>query len=162
MAQAARGLGADLINLGVGGSAFCEPEIADYMASRQDWHVASLCLSVNMIGGGFSPEQFRERAGYLVRQLGDTGRPVLCLSILPYFGDICADVEGNHGKGYAPAFRQILAEIVEAAGENVELLERSEAMTDLHGLSADLIHPADDGMIEIGRAVSGRLQRMLD
>ena len=39
--QTARHLGADLINLGVGGSAHCENELADYIARRNDWHIAA-------------------------------------------------------------------------------------------------------------------------
>jgi hypothetical protein len=42
-------LGVDVINLGVGGSALCEPELAEYMAARRDWDFATLALSVNML-----------------------------------------------------------------------------------------------------------------
>src|SRR5690606_38413608 len=43
----ARRLGADLYNLGTGGSAFCENAMADHIADRNDWNLAVLCLSVN-------------------------------------------------------------------------------------------------------------------
>jgi hypothetical protein len=61
VAQTAWRLRADLINLGVGGSAWCEPQLADYIAERDDYDIATLALSVNMIGGGFKDEEFRER-----------------------------------------------------------------------------------------------------
>jgi hypothetical protein len=59
VAQTAWHLGADLINLGVGGSAHCEPELADHIAGRGDWDIASLALSVNM--QGFALDEFYRR-----------------------------------------------------------------------------------------------------
>ena len=48
----------DLVNLGTSGSAFCEPEIAEYIAS-QEWSLCVLELSVNMLGRGFHSEAIR-------------------------------------------------------------------------------------------------------
>jgi hypothetical protein len=39
LAQAGRRLGMDVVNLGSSGSAYCEPEMAHYIASRKDWDV---------------------------------------------------------------------------------------------------------------------------
>ena len=52
--QTAWRLGADLLNIGSGGSCFCEAEMADYLASRNDWDFATLGLSVNMVGWDFA------------------------------------------------------------------------------------------------------------
>jgi hypothetical protein len=59
VAQTAWHLGADLINLGLGGSCHCEAPLADYIAARDDWQVASMELSVNM--QGFPLDEFRRR-----------------------------------------------------------------------------------------------------
>jgi len=159
-AQAAHSFGADLLNLGVGGSAYCEPELAEYMAGREDWDVASLCLSVNMIGGGFTTQQFTERARHMVRVMAeaDPVRPVLCFSILPYFADVCCDVDGPHGQGLAPAFRRALEEIAYDGGwPNVHFTPGSDLMSDLSGHTPDVLHPGDYGMMEIGRRLGYRL-----
>ena len=42
----ARSVGADLVNLGLGGGAHLEGDIADYIASRTDWDLASLEMGI--------------------------------------------------------------------------------------------------------------------
>lgn len=163
-AQAAHGLGADLINLGVGGSAYCEPELADYMAGREDWDIASLCLSVNMIGAGFTAEQFGQRARHMVLALADANpaRQVLAFSILPYFADVCSGLEGPHGQGLAPAYRRVLEEIVaEAARPNLHFQPGTDLMTDLSGHTVDVLHPGDYGMMEIGQRLGAHLRDLV-
>ena len=44
-------LGVDLVNLGFGGGAHCESQLADYIAERNDWDFATFELGINMIGG---------------------------------------------------------------------------------------------------------------
>ena len=161
--QAARRLGVDVTNLGVGGTAFCEPALADYIASRDDWHFATLALSVNMVGG-FSREVFRERVTYMVNTVAgaDTSRPVACITIYPYAADFddASDPEGGGAK--SSAFRQILRDAVaECPHPNVHIIEGSDILTDFGGLTCDLIHPADNGMIQMGENLAQRLRPLL-
>ena len=65
-AQAAWALGADLINLGLAGSCQAENELADYLAARTDWTIASLALSVNM--RGFAEEALLRGVREVARQ----------------------------------------------------------------------------------------------
>ena len=163
VSQTARRLGADLINLGVGGSAYCEPELADYMAARDDWDVATLALSVNMIGGGFSVEAFRERVDYMVHTVAGSNprRPVACITLYPHFRDFCADQPKEMVEKSA-AFRQVLREVVAACPHpNVRLIEGPELLADIGGLTVDLIHPGDCGMIQMGERLAGRLNEFL-
>lgn len=158
--QASRRIGADLINLGVGGSAYCEKSLADYMAGREDWDFATLCLSVNMIGGGFSVEEFRDRVTYMVEAMAgaDEQRPVVCITILPYRGDCCRDQQDRHGEGVAAAFRDVLREAVaSSAHPNLYLVEGADLLRDFDGLTVDLVHPGDHGMIQIGENLAGAL-----
>jgi len=161
--QAARRLGADAINLGTSGTAHCEPALADYIASRDDWHFATLALSVNMVGG-FTREVFRERVSYMVNTVAgaDTTRPVACITIYPYAADFedASDPESSAAK--APAFRQILRDAVaECPHPNVHLIEGSDILTDFGGLTCDLVHPADNGMIQMGENLARRLRPLL-
>jgi hypothetical protein len=152
VAQAARHLGADLINLGVGGSAFCEPELADYMAGRDDWHVASLALSVNMIHHEFSLDDFYERVSYMVNTVAgaDRARPVFCITIYPYYGDHW-NVLPPECKGRPEEFRQRLRDAVAACPyPNAHLVEGRDILPDISGLATDMIHPSDNGMIDMG------------
>jgi hypothetical protein len=52
-------LGVDLINLGFGGGAHLEKEIADYIAERDDWDFATFELGINMVGW-CEVEEFRK------------------------------------------------------------------------------------------------------
>lgn len=161
-AQTAWHLGADLINLGVGGSCHCEPAFADYMAGL-DWDVASLALSVNM--QEFPMPEFRGRIEYLVNTVAgaDTNRPVACITLYPYFRDFGISDPGAGYGGTPEEFRQALRDVVATSPHpNVHLIEGPEILINIGGLTADLIHPSDNAMIEMGRNLAARLKPLLD
>ena len=67
-ARIGRLLGVDAINLGLGGGAHLEPEMADYIGGRDDWDFASLEMGINLFGGNRTTEEVRARvAGFLPR-----------------------------------------------------------------------------------------------
>ena len=159
VSQTARRLGADLINLGVGGSAHCEHALADYIASRDDWDVATLALSVNM--GGFSLEAFSERVSYMVNTVAgaDTHRPVACITLYPYYDDL----DTQDRKAHVAGRRQSLRDAVAACPHpNAYLFEGAEILSDMGGLTPDLIHPADNGMIRMGENLARKLSPLVD
>jgi len=158
--QVAWRLGADLLNFGVGGSAFCEKELADYMAGREDWDIATLALSVNMVGG-FSVEEFTERVTYMINTVtgANTERPVVCITLYPHFRDFCVDEEL---KEKTEIFRQVLRDVVgNCQYPNVHLIEGCDMLTDIGGLTVDLIHPGDLGMIEMGERIAEKLKGLV-
>ena len=164
VSQTARNLGADLINLGVGGSCYCEPEMADHIAARSDWHVATLALSVNMLSTGFTVSEFRERTEYLVKKVCSShpDKPVAVITLYPFFGD-------HHISGPLPAwkatsdeYRETLREVVLGCGcANAHLIEGPEILDNISGLTEDLLHPADNGMIRMGARLAARLKELL-
>ena len=157
-AQTARRLGADLINLGVGGSCHCEKELADYIAARSDWHVAALALSVNM--RGFKLDEYTRRLNYIVDKVAgaNTDRPVACITLWPYFGDLGPPWENEPNVLPSKLMRQVLRDAVATAGHtNLHLIEGPEILTDIGGLTGDLVHPADNGMIQMGENLARRL-----
>ena len=160
--QTARRLGADLYNLGVGGAAHCEGALADHMARHVDWDIASLALSVNM--QGFSLDEFRRRVSYMVNTVAgaDTTRPVACITLYPYHRDFGVE-QGDATYGGTPdEYRQSLRDAVAACPHpNAYLVEGPEILTDMTGLTADLIHPGDNGMIEMGRNLAARLRQLM-
>ena len=161
-AQTAWHLNADLINLGVGGACHCEKAFADHIANRTDWRIASLALSVNM--HGFALDEFRRRVEYMVNTVAgaDTSRPVACVTLFPYFHDFgISDPEMQYG-GTSEEYRQSLRDVVaECALPNVHLIEGPEVLTNIAGLTGDLIHPSDNAMIEMGRNLSAKLKLLL-
>jgi hypothetical protein len=162
--QTARALGADLINLGSCGSAYCEAELSDYIAARDDWDIATLALSVNM--RHFALDEFYTRVSYMVNTVSGANldRPVACITLWPFFDDM-PDDEGKPREGAVArpeTFRQLLRDAVSACpNPNVHLLEGPELMTDTTGLTDDLIHPGDYGMMEMGLNLAAALKPLL-
>lgn len=159
--QTATRLGADLVNLGSCGTAFCDAAIADHIATRNDWDIATLALSVNMVDR-FPVETFRERAAYLVDTVAAAHpeKPVVCITIYPNGRDV---LEGVDEEGRCERFREALRDVVdETPHGNVSLFEGSDILGRLAGLTTDLTHPGDDAMIRMGRNLADRLEPLLD
>lgn len=151
----AREIDADLLNLGCSGSAYCEPAMADYVAGRDDWDVATLALSVNMANRGFTLEQFRERADYFANRVAEAHpeKPIACVTLFPYFADVVEGGDAERAANFRAALRDVVAE---SPHDNLSLVEGAELM-ELHGLAADLLHPGDTGMQSIGEGVAEHL-----
>lgn len=161
VSQAATRLRADPINLGSCGTAFCDAAIADHIAERDDWDVATLAISVNMVKY-FSVEEFRERADYMVNAVASANpeKPVVPVTVYPNARDVC---EGSDPEGRCEAFREALRAVVaDCEHENVHLLEGPDVLDRLRGLTLDLVHPGDDAMIRMGENVATELEALLD
>jgi len=158
--RAARALRADHLNLGTGGSAFCEAAVADHIADG-DWDVAVLAVSVNMIAVGFTAAEFRERAGYLVDTVAgeNPDSEVYAVTLFPQLSDVCPGRErGDDWAATADEYRAVLREVVADAGhDNLRVLEGPDFLADPSGLSPDLLHPSDPGMLEVGRRLADEL-----
>ena len=158
--KVARELGVDALNFGCSGSAYCEGAMADYVAARDDWDVATLAMSVNMANADFSPAEFRERVEYFANTVAAAHpeKPVACLTLFPYFADVTESGDADHARAYREAVRSVVAE---SPHDNLFVVEGSELM-ELSGLASDLLHPGDDGMEAIGEGVAARLADRLD
>jgi hypothetical protein len=154
-ALTARGLGYDLLNLGSSGSAYCEPAIADYMAGLK-WDICVLEISVNMVGS-FETEEFRKRATYMINTLATSHpqAPIVCISLFPYgTGDLWKNAKVKE-------YRETLAEIVDSSGhKNVHFVSGPDLLS-FSGLSKDLLHPSDHGMIEISTKLVPRIKAFI-
>ncbi len=160
--QAAIRLGADAINLGTGGSAYCEPEIADYIAGREDWHFATLALSVNMLK--FSVDFFYDRAAYMINTICGSNpvRPVICITLFPYAREFGDTFIGLEDKGSPDDYRKALHQAVaDCPYNNAQLLEGSQVLDDISGLSPDLLHPGDQGMIFMGENLARQIRPLI-
>ena len=156
-ALTARLVGHDFINMGSSGTAYCEPAMADYLASLQ-WNLAVLELSVNM--GGFPIDQFKDRVAALIDKLAKShpDAPIVCISLFP-FGT--GDLWGGNEAGTQER-RDALAAIVKNCGHaNVHFVSGPDLLS-FTGLSPDMLHPTDQGMIEIASKLAPRIRAILD
>lgn len=163
VAQTAWRLGTDALNLGVGGACLSEPAFGDFIASRDDWDLAILSLSVNMIGRGFTPREFRERVGYVVSTVASSHpeKPVACVSIYPYFGDWESTLQPN-ARGKPQEFRDALrSTVADLDLPNLHYIDGPTILDDISGLTADMIHPSDLGMIRMGENMARALRSIV-
>ena len=149
-------LGVDLINLGFGGGAHLEPEIADYIAQRADWNFASLELGINLLRG-IEVEEFERRVDYFVERVA-TAHPdkwIFCMDLFT----VQEDLEGVEK---VDAFRRVVREKVESLQlPRLVHVPGTEMLTSVHGLAVDLVHPSPFGMEEIARNLSTRMREAM-
>ncbi len=161
--QTAWRLRADAINLGASGNAFCEPAIADYIAARDDWDIATVCISVNMLNQGVTAAEFTDKARHFVRTVaGNANRPVACIGLFPFFGDLGYCRPDRQPQATPEEYREALRSIAEDPSlPNVSYIDGRELMTSMRGHAHDLLHPGDNGMIEIAEHLAPRLKALL-
>jgi len=159
--QAARRMGVDVLNKGIGGSCHCEPEVADYIAS-EEWDFITLEIGVNM-RGKFTPEEFEERARYLIKRALEShpGKPVFLITIYPN----SADYIKNNGKESGESnrkFKEILRKLhKEWNNSHLYLIEGDTVLTDFGALTFDLTHPSDYGHILMGQNLAEKIRPVL-
>jgi len=139
----ARALGADLCNLGLGGGAALEPQMADWLVSRNDWHAASLEMGINITP--IDPAEFRARVRRFLAPFAAQPRPIVCLDLLPFKDEL----DGTRASKVAE-FRRVVAEEVARVGvPHIRHLPYASALGPVANLSSDLLHPSAGGFFAI-------------
>ena len=162
--QVAWRLGTDVINLGANGSAYCEKEIADYIAARKDWDFASFCVSANMLNQGVSAEDFFRVAEYFICSVAKSNptKPIICISLFTTFSDLGYIWPDRKPKSTAKEYRNVLKRIVDSSKlSNLYYVDGSRLLKSHHGLCQDILHPSNNGMIEIGENLSNFIKPLL-
>jgi len=160
--QAGFRLGLDVLNKGLAGSCFCQPEIAEHLACGETWDIATLELGVNM-RGRFTPDEFRARASQLIATLRrhHPAAPLGVITTFPNYADHLKDRTRVEAVRDA-AYRDILREIVAAQhNERVLLIEGSGMLPVMGGLSTDLLHPSEFGQMVMGERLAEALRPLL-
>lgn len=153
-AQCARRLGCDLINLGFGGSAHMDPAIAAHIASRHDWDIASLEMGINV--RSWPRDKFKQAVDTFVRTIA-TAHPEKFIFCIDLFTND-ADFEVNSTK--AVGFREAVKEVAGQYNSNKVIhVDGRTILTDPTGLRTDLVHPADEGMQEMGANLAATISR---
>ena len=154
--QAAHRMHADLQNLGVGGSAYLEEALGQYIADSCDFDLFTAEISVNLLNQGCSAEEFYRRANAFLRKIDEKHPRALkaVISILPSFWDV--GLTRPAAVSTAQSYRQITEHLCRELDGHYLFLDGRELMS-MNNLSCDLIHPSDLGMNELGRNIADRL-----
>lgn len=145
-ARTAELLGTDLFNLGFGGGAHMEAGMADYIAGRDDWDVATLEMGINVVQS-FSVEEFHRRVEYFVTTIADAHPDewIFCIDIFPCLYDFMGDEK-------CETFRIIVAERVRQLNRpKLAHIPGDAMLRSNNGLTTDLVHPAPGGFEEMAR-----------
>lgn len=154
-------LGVDVFNLGLSGACFCEKEIADFFANRNDWDFATLEIGVNM-RNLFDAQEFKKRAVYLIDRIISMhkDKTVVLITVFPNYANYLIDPDETSAKDIS--FSQVLRDIVKQKNHsNLHLIEGKDILTDFTTLNADLIHPSDAGHALMGDNLAKRLSEIL-
>lgn len=152
-ARMGRALGVESINLGFGSGAFLEPEMADWIAQRQDWDFASLELGVNLLGR-LKPDEFRQRVRYFLKTLA-AAHPDKWIFVIDVFSSF-RDLDGNTRQR---EYREVVQSEVRALGApKVVYVNGQSLLPNVAGLTTDLLHPSADGFQEITRNLAARVR----
>ncbi|MBU7004594.1 MAG: hypothetical protein HXS50_03445 [Theionarchaea archaeon] len=146
-------LGLDHFNLGLGGGCHCEGQLADHIAKRSDWNLATLELGINMIGHDL--DEFRRRVRYFIGRVAgeNPDRWIFCIDIFT-FGE---DLESRRGK-HTKFRRAVREEVIRLDLPRLVHLDGRRLVRNPNSLSCDLCHPSPQGMEEI----AGNLARIID
>lgn len=153
----AENLGMDQINLGYAGSAWLEPEMADYIAGRTDADLVVLELGINLLPV-LTAEQFGARVKDFVGRISRArpATPIFCTDLFYCESDLCRD-------GQAAAFRAALRQALrDLAAPNVVHMDGCTLLTGPAGLSADLVHPNVHGARQIAESLCRVIRGNLD
>ena len=154
--RCARRLGVDLLNMGFGGGAKLEPEMAAYLAARPDWDFATLELGINLVDH-VDAGQFERLVDAFVEKIvrSNPAKPIFCIDLFP-----CRQ-ERRDPKRVA-RFRQVVREKVESLrSARVTHLSGPSLLEGFADLSADLLHPSPAGMEQIGERLAARVKERL-
>lgn len=155
-ARLAQMLKADLINLGFAGAAFLEAELADYIADRKDWDIATLELGINVIED-WDVALFAQKADYFITKIAKNNpdKWIFCTDIFT-----CGRDFTNHPKidGYRDTIRNIVARL--NMPKLVYICGR-DLLKDGALLSSDATHPSDRGMREIAENLYETVQQKI-
>lgn len=149
---------------GLSGSCHIESAATDYFAEYIKNHQIDIMtaeLGVNM-RGGYSVEQFTERARYFIKKLRAalSDKPLVLISCFTNSNHYSRDSERlgvQTQAGFDASLRQL---VKETKDPNIHLIEGSELLPDFTLLGADVLHPCYSGQALMGHLLAQRLYRI--
>ena len=156
VAKTAYILGMDALNLGFGGGAHLEKEIADYIAERDDWDFAIFELGANMVTW-CKIDEFEKRVDYFVEKIVNEKpeKYLFFIDIFPFYMDF--DNEEKQKK-----FRDIVKnKVKEINKKNVIHISGFKILKDVRGLMTDRIHPSSQGFEEMGYNLASVIKKYI-
>lgn len=138
-------LGADYLNFGYAGSAMLEPEMADFIADKCEFDLASIEMGINMLKT-VAPEELRTRVNYFVKRIATAHptKPIYCTDIFYHSEDF---LKPGDDTSTTCVFRRVIKETVLALDlPNVTYIDGLSILSGCQYLSEDTTHPNAQGV----------------
>ena len=157
---AAQMLEAQVFNLGMGGSCFLEPQIADFIAGRDDWDFASFELGINMVMSGPNAV-FAGKVDYLLDQVTSRhpGKPLFLITI--FNTGLFHEKETSDWQRDALEKNDILRAAAARFPQQVTLVDGCALAPDFRGFQTDLLHPEPFAATRMGLALAEAMEPAL-
>ncbi len=155
----AHNLNMDARNLGMAGSCYIEPAMAEYIASegeRGNWDIATLEMGINVLG--WPDEKIQSRAEYIINQVAgrNADKPVFVISPFYHWG------EHFNKDDNAKKWRKLLEETVKKLNyPNVTYINGLDLLGDKKYITADEVHPNIYGIQRIADVITERISAVL-
>lgn len=152
--QCAWRLGYDLINLGSGGSAQMDEAVAEHIATRGDWDMATFEMGINV--RTWERDKIYAAVDRFIGRIASANpdKPIFCIDVFTYDDDFKPDPTP------APMLRGVVQEIA-SKHKNATYVDGRTILRDPTGLQVDLVHPNDNGMAEMGRELAAVIKRVV-
>lgn len=132
-------LAVDVRNVGLAGSAFMQPEMADFIAG-ESFDLCSLEMGVNTLGR-MSSDEYERRVRYMVRRVAESHPGARILAIDVFRTELSAEALER-----AKGCRRILERVVrELALPNVTYVNGLDALPERGALTTGPLHPSPQG-----------------
>ena len=143
----------DVLNLGMSGSCFAEPEMIDFVA-KAGGDAVFLELGANMLSS-VPVEEYERRVTNALERVarGHAGVPVLATALYP---------SRYVGEAYRAYEKALSGAVARLALPNLFYEEAWELLPDFTGLTTDGLHPSDWGHMLIGENLAARIQARLE
>ena len=157
--RTARLLGWELYNKSIAGSCFCDPSVAEYLAElAPQMDVITLELGINMIHR-FPEEIFKERTYHLIGRLREASPRTKIVVMTPFTAG--EGYRKDHTDSRFTRYHNYTTILKEYPDPAVTVLDGRTILDDFAGLSADLVHPSDEGHMIMAYRLSEKLKEIV-
>lgn len=147
-----RTLGVNTLNKGMGGSCFCEKELAEYIAD-ETYDICMLEPAGNMLSKAYPADEFKKRLDYILSLLTKKRRTTVILGTYRFLGS------AEHNTERYDEYCTVLSDIYNKYKENdVYYIDGRKIMDNTAYLCSDLTHPSGYGHYQMGLKIADILK----
>lgn len=151
-----RNLHMDSYNYALSGKCLCEDEVVEFMAQSNQYDIITIEASVNMISLGYHEDEYYRRLKQMLQILRKYQKDslIVCIDILPYWADYGFENPQQTSISNSNKYKEKLRLVIEELKDSNIIRVDAHNCISVRNLSSDLIHPTNQGMIELGYNLS--------